>query len=119
METEDIEDGDGIWMKYPKPPCKIQRNKAFMQAHQSIANSLAEELKKNKKTDPILEQYKGFEEVFEKAEFDTLPPKRPWDHAIELKPGLEPMGCKVHPLNLDEQKELNTFLEEHLCTRHI
>ena len=87
-----------------------------MQAHQSITNSLAEEFEKNKKTDPIPEQYKGFEEVFEKAKFDTLPPKRPWDHAIELKPGSEPAGCKVYPLNLDEQKELDMFLEEHLRT---
>ena len=92
---------------------------AFMRAHQSITNSLAEEFGKNKKTDPIPEQYKGFEEVFEKAKFDTLPPKRPWDHAIELKPGSEPAGCKVYPLNLDEQKELDAFLKEHLCTRHI
>ena len=90
-----------------------------MRAHQSITNSLAEEFEKNKKTDPIPEQYKGFEEVFEKAEFNTLPPKRPWDHVIELKPGAEPAGCKVHPLNLDKQKELNMFLEEHLCTGHI
>ena len=90
-----------------------------MRAHQSIANSLAEEFKKNKKTNPILGQYKGFEEVFEKAKFDTLPLKRPWDHAIELKPGSEPAGCKVYPLNLDEHKELDMFLEEHLRTRHI
>ena len=86
-ETEDVGDGDRIWMKYPKPPRNVRRNKAFVQAHQSIANSLAEEFERNKKTDPIPEQYKGFEEVFEKAEFDSLPAKRPWDHAIELKPG--------------------------------
>ena len=118
-EVEDVEDGDRIWMKYPKPPCNIRRNKAFMRAHQSIANSLAEEFEKNKKTDPIPEQYKGFEEVFEKAKFDTLPPKWPWDHAIELKPGAEPAGCKVYPLNLDEQKKLDIFLEEHLHTGRI
>ena len=118
-ETEDVENGDRIWMKYPKPPRNIRRNKALMQAHQSIANSLAEEFEKNRKTDPIPEQYKGFEEVFEKAEFNTLPPRRPWDHAIELKPGSEPAGCKVYPLNLDEQKELDTFLEEHLRTGRI
>ena len=100
IETEDVEDGNRIWMKYPKPPRNVRRNKAFIQAHQSITNSLAEEFEKNKKTDPILEQYKGFEEVFKKAEFDTLPPRQPWDHAIELKPGSEPAGCKVYPLNL-------------------
>ena len=116
METEDVEEGDRIWMKYPKPLQNVRRNKAFIRAHQSISNSLAEEFERNKKMDPIPEQYKGFEEVFEKAEFDTLPPKWPWDHAIELKPGSEPTGCKIYPLNLDEQRELDTFLEEHLHT---
>ena len=56
-----------------------------MWAHQSIANTLAEEFKKNNKIDPILEQYKGFEEVFEKTKFDTLLPNWPWDHAIEFR----------------------------------
>ena len=82
----------------------------------SIASSLAEKFEKNKKTDPIPKQYKGFEEVFEKAEFNTLPLRWPWDHAIKLKPGSEPTGCKIYPLNVDEQKELDAFLEEHLCT---
>ena len=58
METEGVEGGDRIWMKYPKPPHNVRRNKAFMRAHQSIANSLAEEFKKNKKTDPIPEPLK-------------------------------------------------------------
>ena len=88
-ETEDVEEGDRIWMKYPKPPCNVRRNKVFMRAHQSISNSLAEEFEGNKRTDPIPEQYKGCEEVLEKAEVNTLPPRQPWDHTIELKPGSE------------------------------
>ena len=80
---------------------------------------MAEEFEKNKKVDPIPEHYHGFEEVFDKKEFDTMPPNRPWDHAIELKPGSEPSGCKIYPLNPEEQKELDSFLEEHLKTGRI
>ncbi len=90
-----------------------------MWAYQSISNTLAEEFKKNKEADPIPEQYKGFKEVFKKTEFDTLPPNRPWDHTIELKPGLEPTRFKGYTLNLEEQKELDVFLKENLCTEQI
>jgi len=59
---------------------------------------------------------RGFESVFAKEDFDILPEHRQWDHAIELIPGLEPKLSKVYPLSLVEQKELNVFLEENLCT---
>jgi len=62
---------------------------------------------------------KGFKSVFAKEDFDILPEHRQWDHAIELIPGLEPKSSKVYPLSLVEQKELDSFLEENLCTRQI
>ena len=105
-ETEDVEEGDRIWMKYPKPPCNVQRNKAFIWAYQFITNSLAEEFKKNKKTDPILEQYKGFEEVFEKAKFDMLPPRQPWDHTIKLKQDQNQLDAKYTPWTWTNKKNL-------------
>jgi len=57
--------------------------------------------------------------VFTKEDFDILPEHRKWDHAIELIPGAEPKLSKVYPLSLLEQAELDTFLEENLCTRQI
>jgi len=42
-----------------------------------------------------------------------------WDHAIELIPGAEPKSSKVYLLSLLEQAELDTFLEENLCTGQI
>jgi len=62
---------------------------------------------------------KGFELVFAKEDFDILPEHRQWDHTIKLIPDLEPKSSKVYPLSLVEQKELNSFLEENLCTRRI
>ena len=38
----------------------------------------------------------------------------PWDHVIELIPGVEPTGCKVYPLSPSEQQELDAFLQENL-----
>jgi len=62
---------------------------------------------------------RGFESVFAKEDFDILPEHRQWDHAIELILGAEPKSSKVYPLSPVEQKELDSFLEENLCTRRI
>ena len=61
----------------------------------------------------------GFKCVFTQEVFDKMPPRRPWDHAIELLPGAEVMDSKFYPLNLKEQKQLNSFLEENLKSRRI
>jgi len=62
---------------------------------------------------------RGFESIFAKEDFDVLPEHRQWDHAIELIPGAEPKSSKVYPLSPVEQKELDSFLEENLCTGQI
>ena len=62
---------------------------------------------------------RGFEFVFAKEDFDILLEHRQWDHAIELIPGSEPKLSKVYPLSLVKQKELDSFLEENLCTGRI
>ena len=74
------------------------------------------EVPEMKKAGLIPDEYKEFSRVFEKSSFDEMPPQRPWDHAIELKPGSEPKFCKIYPMNLEEQKQLDEFLEENLHT---
>ena len=63
--------------------------------------------------------YHGFRDVFAKESFDELPPRRPWDHAIELVPGAETLDSKIYPLNPGEQRALDEFLEENLKTGRI
>jgi hypothetical protein len=64
---------------------------------------------------------KEFAPVFSQSGFDELPPRRSWDHAIELKPSEEskPISSKVYSLSRQEQLELDKFLEEHLKTGRI
>jgi len=57
--------------------------------------------------------------VFSKESFDRLPDRKPWDHAIELKPGSEPYRSKIYPLSPNEQRKLDAFLEENLKSRRI
>ena len=70
-------------------------------------------------TTPIPEFLREFTSVFSKQTFDVLPEPREWDHAVEIIPGSKPMGCKVYPLSLVEQKELDAFLKEILETGRI
>ena len=67
----------------------------------------------------IPEYLREFEDVFAKESFDTLLEQKPCDHAIELEPGSKPTNCKVYPLSPREQVELDTFLQENLCTGRI
>jgi transposase InsO family protein len=62
---------------------------------------------------------KEYAPVFAKTEFDHLPPRRPWDHAIELKPDAKPISSKIYPLSRSEQDELDVFLDEHLSSGRI
>src|SRR4051812_42853857 len=80
------------------------------------------EMKKEKKTTkeivPI--HYHNFiQDVFSKESFDELPPRKPWDHMIELTPGSQPIDCKIYPLSAEEQKQLDEFLKENLESGRI
>jgi hypothetical protein len=51
--------------------------------------------------------------------FDSLPEHCKWDHAIELEREPSAKFCKVYPMTLIEQMEMDTFLEEALVTGRI
>jgi len=68
----------------------------------------------------IPKEYEDFNDrVFNKAVFEKLPERSKWDHAIELTPNATLKDCKVYPLNIKEQEELDKFLEEHLKSGRI
>ena len=62
---------------------------------------------------------KEYQDVFSEKEFDHLPPRRPWDHAIELTPGFKPTDCKIYPLSPKEQDALDEFLSRNLRTGRL
>jgi transposase InsO family protein len=94
-----------------------------IRAHTTTSQQLAEEVSRSRteKTfeEMIPESYRDFEEVFKKESFDELPPRKPWDHAIELVPGEHVIDCKVYNLSPGEQRELDAFLEENLRSGRI
>jgi len=89
---------------------------AEIRATSSVSQRLAEAFKRNSKSAPsgrsIPEYLKEFDSIFSKESFDVLPESKKWDHAIKLIPGEKASNCKVYPLALMEQKELDQFLKE-------
>jgi hypothetical protein len=95
----------------------------FVRASSTVSRRLAEAFAKTSKL-------KGFEDivptslhtyanVLSETAFDSLPERRKWDHAIELEREPSPGFCKVYPMTLTEQTEMDAFLEEALATGRI
>ena len=92
-----------------------------IRASSTISQCLAEAFKANCKAQspPIPEYLTEFTSVFSKKLFNILPEPKQWDHAVEIIPGSKASNCKVYPLSLPEQIELNAFLKEDLETGRI
>lgn len=50
---------------------------------------------------------------------DRLPPRRAWDHKIELMPGKEPPYIKNRPLSIQELRVVRKWLEDNLSKKFI
>jgi len=83
-----------------------------------MSTELAIEVNKTKQIQTfeeiVPEAYHKYKDVFNKKNFDELLPRRLWDHAVKLLSGDHVIDCKMYNLTNDEQKELESFLEENL-----
>jgi len=115
----EIEEGDRIFVATIHP----EDIHHFVRASSTVSQRLAEAFTKNSGQvsfrDSVPESLHDFEDVFSKESFDSLPDRRKWDHAIELERDPEPGFRKVYPMTLEEQGELDAFLEEALSTGRI
>jgi hypothetical protein len=90
----------------------------------TYSQQLAEQAFKEKPTrtfeEMVPEPYRKFGTVFSESESERLPVHQPWDHAIDLIPGApETMRTKIYPMSVNEQEELDKFLEENLRKGYI
>jgi hypothetical protein len=121
----DIEDGDRVWATGLIPEAQ------YIRASSTVSQWLATIFAKNTEANPTLptggsglknpipDYVKIFGQVFSEEGFAKLPNWKPWDHAIELVPGAQPKGCKVYPISVTEQSELDRFLTKNLETGRI
>jgi len=108
--------GDQLFMTRIFPDSTAEDLCAASMTSQKLAEGAHRFTEAQKKPFILSDCIRGFEFVFAKEDFDILPEHRQWDYAIKLILGSEPKSSKVYPLSLVEQKELDSFLEENLCT---
>jgi hypothetical protein len=120
-EGQGVEDGDHIFAfnlegyLEERAPFKLP---CLVQLHQSLAPNNAVK-QRQKFEDSISSKYRLYRDVFSKEEFDRLPPKRPWDHAIELTKDFKPVRGKLYLLSKVKNKQLDMFIDEHIATGRI
>ena len=64
-------------------------------------------------------QYAKYTKVFDEPEGGKLPPRRPFDHGIELKETITPKVAKSYPMNPKEMEACKAFIDEHLKSGKI
>src|SRR5260370_29277155 len=62
--------------------------------------------------EPILEEYRDFEDVFSGGKANTLAPHHPYNLQIELKTGAKPTYGLIYSLSPPELAALQDFIEE-------
>jgi len=85
-----------------------------------IASKVNAEKKKKTFEEMVPRWLMDYRSVFEKEDFDEMPPHRPWDHKIELEDGAQPPDhAWIIPLSDEETQILDEFLDENLQTGRI
>ena len=80
----------------------------------SVDESLLEEAQKC-----VPREYWKYLNVFSKTKSERMPVRKPWDHGIDLKQDFQPKKGWLIPLLVDEQKEVEVFLDDQLAKGYI
>ena len=64
-------------------------------------------------------EYWEYLDVFSKAKSERMLLRKPWDHGIDLKEEFPPKKGQLIPLLVDEQKEVEAFLDDQLSKGYI
>ncbi len=113
---EELKEGESILAVHMEEELIIRA------VHHANDLATAANAEKPKKTfeEMVPKHYHSFQDLFSKENFDELPKRKPWDHAIELVPNARStLDCKVYPLNRNKQERLGEFLDENLESGRI
>jgi hypothetical protein len=117
LDNEQI--GNAVLLSY----IEEAKLKVWINAKTGIAMELA--IKENKKKADLLveklipEDLHDFLNVFDDNKANRFPKSNMWDHKIDIKEGFEPKSFKSYSLTLEEQKELDKFLDKNLEKGYI
>ena len=64
-------------------------------------------------------EYWDYLDVFLKSKSECMLLRKPWDHGIDLKEDFPPKKGQLIPLSVDEQKEVEAFLDDQLSKGYV
>ena len=67
----------------------------------------------------VPKQFYWWLKVFGKVESERIPTRKPWDHAIDLRPDFVPRKERIYPLSHTEKEEVQAFMESQLKKGYI
>jgi len=72
-----------------------------------------EEMRENhRKVEEIVpKQFYQWLKIFRKVESKRMPTRKPWDHAIDLRPDFVPRKERIYLLSRIEKKEVQAFVK--------
>jgi hypothetical protein len=116
---DDEQIGNAVLLSY----IEEAKSKVWINAKTEIAMELVIKEKKKKADLPveklISEDLHDFLDVFDDNKANRFPESNMWDHKIGMKEGFEPKSFKNYNLTLEEQKELDKFLDKNLEKGYI
>ena len=77
------------------------------------------ELNREKVKKMVLQKFHKQLKVFEKAELERIPVRKPWDYVINLKEDFVPRKRRTYLILREKKKEVREFVEEQLRKRYI
>jgi len=102
------------WIDYMQLPIVLRSNDADKTIFATRIKGKKAVIRRTKIDERVPHQYRAYMDVFSDEESKKYPPKRPWDHRIELKPGAPAiLISKTIPLSATERQELEEFIKEH------
>jgi hypothetical protein len=117
LDNEQI--GNAVLLSY----IEVAKSKVWINAKTGIAMELAIQENEKKADLPvgklIPEDLHDFLDVFDDNKANQFPESNVWNHKIDIKEGFELKSFKIYNLTLEEQKELDKFLDENLEKEYI
>ena len=109
------------WLTKHNPHIDWEKKTVTLDAEHICKTTLSTELAIAARKDEVVlpPQYSDYINVFSEQTFDTLPPQRDFDHAIDLKESFVPKVAKLYPLNPEELASCQAFVDENMKTGRI
>jgi hypothetical protein len=114
-QTE-IDEEEEEFHEWNLEPIDHQELMEKIKASKTISSIIAEEhqIKEGERTfeELVPEEFRDFRDIFSKKESERMPTRKPYDHAINLVEGTEPVRSKLYPISPKERQALDDFIDD-------